>query len=173
MDDVGRSFTIQRLVDEAGISLQTFYRYFASKDELLLAMLEQVLADYVEQVRAEAEGLPTMEKFRRYVSGPLEALVKGGDTRGRSVTHEHYRLHQLFPTEVDAATHPYKELLETTIRELAEEGQLSPLDPVRDAWMLNEIVRAAFHYYAVVQFDGDADAAIDHVWAFCLRALGG
>ncbi|WP_138985403.1 helix-turn-helix domain-containing protein, partial [Mycobacterium avium] len=33
----GDSFTTQELVKEAGVALQTFYRYFATKDELLLA----------------------------------------------------------------------------------------------------------------------------------------
>jgi hypothetical protein len=37
----GSEFTTQELVKEAGVSLQTFYRYFPSKDQLILAVLER------------------------------------------------------------------------------------------------------------------------------------
>ena len=41
----GDRFTIQELVKEAGIALQTFYRLFAGKDELLLAVLDDMIAE--------------------------------------------------------------------------------------------------------------------------------
>ena len=41
----GDAFTTQELVKEAGVALQTFYRYFASKDELLLAVIADAMAD--------------------------------------------------------------------------------------------------------------------------------
>ncbi len=45
VSEKGSSFTIQGLAREAGFSLQTFYRYFAGKEELLLAVIEQRIAD--------------------------------------------------------------------------------------------------------------------------------
>ena len=36
----GENFTTHELVKEAGVALQTFYRYFAGKDELLLAVID-------------------------------------------------------------------------------------------------------------------------------------
>src|ERR1700690_4453226 len=38
-------FTTQELVKEAGVALQTFYRYFQSKDQLLLALIEDMIAE--------------------------------------------------------------------------------------------------------------------------------
>ena len=42
-------FTTQELVAEAGVALQTFYRYFASKDELLLAVIGDAMTEACER----------------------------------------------------------------------------------------------------------------------------
>ena len=41
----GDEFTTQDLVTEGGVALQTFYRYFSSKDELLLAVIGDAMVD--------------------------------------------------------------------------------------------------------------------------------
>src|SRR5271155_3333619 len=38
------SFTVQDVLDRADISLQTFYRHFQNKDELLLAVMEEAIS---------------------------------------------------------------------------------------------------------------------------------
>ena len=43
--DQDGDFTTQDLVAEAGVALQTFYRYFASKDELLLAVIGDAMTE--------------------------------------------------------------------------------------------------------------------------------
>ena len=43
----GERFTTQELVKEAGVALQTFYRHFEGKDQLLLAVLEESIAEDV------------------------------------------------------------------------------------------------------------------------------
>jgi hypothetical protein len=51
-------------------------------------------------------------------------------------------------------------------------GQLTPHAPERDAWIINQLVMAAFHYYSFAEDDG-ADTVADDVWQFCLAAVGG
>ena len=41
----GDEFTTQDLVKEAGVALQTFYRYFAGKDELILAVIADAMTE--------------------------------------------------------------------------------------------------------------------------------
>ena len=41
----GDQFTTQELVKEAGVALQTFYRIFGGKDQLLLAVFEDLIAE--------------------------------------------------------------------------------------------------------------------------------
>ena len=64
IDEKGENFTTQELIKEAGVALQTFYRHFGSKDELLLAVLEE----NVEQ------GVDEMEAIAARESDPVEQL---------------------------------------------------------------------------------------------------
>jgi AcrR family transcriptional regulator len=53
----GESLTVQEVADEAGQSLRTLYQYFASKDDLLLAVHEEAMRTYARLVRAAIDGL--------------------------------------------------------------------------------------------------------------------
>ena len=55
--DEGPGFTTQDLIKEAGIALQTFYRYFSSKDYLLLAVIEDVIDENCNAFREQAAKL--------------------------------------------------------------------------------------------------------------------
>ena len=48
----GESLTVQEVADEAGQSLRTLYQYFASKDDLLLAVFEEAMGTYARLIRA-------------------------------------------------------------------------------------------------------------------------
>ena len=57
-------FTVQDVVETSGMSLRSFYQYFATKDDLLLALVEEAVTDYVADIRAHIEP----------VSDPVEML---------------------------------------------------------------------------------------------------
>ena len=57
-------FTVQDVVETSGMSLRSFYQYFATKDDLLLALVEEAVAEYVADIRAQIEP----------VSDPVEML---------------------------------------------------------------------------------------------------
>ena len=57
-------FTVQDVVETSGMSLRSFYQYFATKDDLLLALVEEAVTDYVADIRARIEP----------VSDPVEML---------------------------------------------------------------------------------------------------
>src|SRR5262245_38305037 len=48
-------FTIQEVVDRSKQSLRGFYQYFESKDELLLALLEESIRESVKDIRSAVE----------------------------------------------------------------------------------------------------------------------
>ncbi len=48
-------FTVQDVVETSGMSLRSFYQYFATKDDLLLALVEEAVGDYVADIRARIE----------------------------------------------------------------------------------------------------------------------
>ena len=48
------SFTVQDVLKRADVSIQTFYRHFDSKDELLLAVLEEAVAVQASEYRGRS-----------------------------------------------------------------------------------------------------------------------
>src|SRR5688572_21704708 len=63
----GESLTVQDVADEAGQSLRTLYQYFASKDDLLLAVYEEAMRTYARIIRAAIAE----------VEDPVERLAAG------------------------------------------------------------------------------------------------
>lgn len=169
----GDSFTTQELVKEAGVALQTFYRYFASKDELLLAVIADAMADACAQWEAAASELPDpLARLRFYITAVIEVLDSEGGEGGtaRFVVSTRWRLHRIFPTELAEAEKPLADLLLTEINAATEAGLLHPTNPEWDAWFIVELVRAVYHYYAYAPREHDAQ---ERLWEFCLAALGG
>ena len=173
LETQGGQFTTQQLVKEAGVALQTFYRYFAGKDELLLAVLEDLVAEGVHEMARQAEGIADpVIRLRFFVTRPIE-LLKNQPNAHRIVTAEHWRLYQLFPGEVARTTKHFSDLLEPDIETASLTGALNSLDPARDAATITKLVMAMVHHYAFMELGDDARVVNDHLWRFCLGALGG
>ena len=171
----GERFTTQELVKEAGVALQTFYRLFGGKDQLLLAVFEDLIAENCARYEEAARQLPDpVARLHFYVTAAMHTL-SGGDAgiAPRFVTAEHWRLHQLFPEEMSRATQPFTDLVATQLELAAADGTLAPGDPQRAAWFVTKLVMAVFHHYAFADLPDDATAIGDELWEFCLAAVGG
>jgi AcrR family transcriptional regulator len=172
----GEGFTTQELVKEAGVALQTFYRLFAGKDQLLLAVFEDMIAEQALLYEEAARGLPDpVARLHFYITEAVRSVGSdaGSGIQPRFVTAEHWRLHQLFPDEMSHATQAFTDLVLRQLRAAADEGLLSPADPERDAWFVTKLVMGVYHHYAFAAGAPDADDIGEQLWAFCLGALGG
>jgi AcrR family transcriptional regulator len=69
----GAAFSARGVAKEAGVSLGAVQHFFPTKDQLLAAMLEQVLADYAENYEKVAAKLPFNGEAR--LLGAIEFLV--------------------------------------------------------------------------------------------------
>ena len=168
----GTAFTIQELAKEAGVALQTFYRHFAGKDELLLAALEEQIAESCVVYGEQARTLPDpITRLHFYITAALTSLLDPS-TDSRFVTAEHFRLHQLFPDELAVANRPFTDLIIPEIEAATAAGLLAPTDVERDAWFVTQLVMATYHYYAFASRAFDKEM-IEGLWRFCLAALGG
>jgi AcrR family transcriptional regulator len=160
-------------VKEAGVALQTFYRHFEGKDQLLLAVMEDTIAEGAAQFEDGARHLRNpLFRLRSYVTAALGPLHSDG-VGPRFITAEHWRLYQLFPTEMSYATKPVTDLFLREIAAAQAQGLVDPPDPERAAWLMTMLLMAAFHHYAFASEDEGAATIADDVWAFCLNALGG
>ena len=169
----GPTFTTQELIKEAGIALQTFYRYFPSKDHLLLAVIEHIIDENCQEYKKRASKLTDpIDRLHLYVTATLSGLE--GIGKGPSfVTAEHWRLQAMYPDEVSAATRPFTDLLLEEIREAKAMGELDPPDPDYSAWLITQLVMAVFHHYDCAGLDEPSERVAARVWNFCLAALGG
>jgi len=170
-------FTTAELVTEAGVALQTFYRYFGSKDELLLAVIADAMREACERwVQGAAELPDPLARVRYYITSALGRL--DGDSHNaamsRFVVSTRWRLHRLFPRELAEVEMPFVELLRTEIIAAVQAGLLNPSDPEWDSWFLGELVRSVFHFYAFADHaESEVDDLKEQLWRFCLTALGG
>jgi len=177
IDAKGDEFTTQELAAEAGVALQTFYRYFASKDELLLAVIGDAMVDACERWAQAAAELPdSLARLRYYLMSTLERL--SGDSHNaamsRFVVSTRWRLHRQFPKELAEAEKPFVDLVRGEVNAAIEAGLLNPPDPEWDSWFLVELVRSVYHYYAFAEHDDDElELVKERLWRFCLTALGG
>ena len=175
--DKGDEFTTQELVTEAGVALQTFYRYFASKDELLLAVIGDAMVDACERWAAAAAEMPDpLDRVRYLLTTTFERLE--GDPQNtamsRFVVSTRWRLHRQFPKELAEAEKPFVDLLRTEVNAAVKAGLINPPDPEWDSWFLTELVRAVYHFYAFAEHpEGELDLVKERMWQFCLSALGG
>jgi TetR/AcrR family transcriptional regulator len=169
----GDNFTTKELVNEAGVALQTFYRYFASKDELMLAVLEDLVLEACEAFHGNLADLDDpVDRLRSYVTSVFALLDDPLSRSGaRFVASEHWRLAQTLPDEVTAAIKPFADLLQDEIAAGSRSGELRSTDPEQDAALISQLVLSVFHQHSFAQTQ-DPELA-DRVWSFCLHGLGG
>ena len=123
------------IVREAGLSNQTFYRHFASKQALLVAVLDEgarILASYLAH-RMRRSASPTGQ-IREWLRGILEqALSPGAAAATRPFAMARVRLAEAHPAEVAESERQLTALVREAIRAGVAAGELPNADPDRDA----------------------------------------
>jgi AcrR family transcriptional regulator len=177
IDAKGDEFTTQELVEEAGVALQTFYRYFTSKDELLMAVIGDAMTEVCGRLTDAAREQPDpLARLRFYMTATLDRLDGEGRSAATSrfVVATRWRLHRQFPEELAEAEKPFVDLLRAEVNSAVEAGMLSVPDSDWDSWFISELLRSVYHFYAFApRTDGDLELVKERLWQFCLAALGG
>lgn len=167
----GSSFTTQELVKEAGVAMQTFYRHFAGKDQLILAAIEDIVAESTEEYEQAVRALPDpLSRLRHHLMAVVAPLASN-PSLARFVTSEHWRLRERFPDEIAVADQPFVDLIERELREAQDLGLLPPSDPGRDAAMIAQIAMSVFHHYSFARDPWSPEALGNYLWEFCIGGL--
>lgn len=172
----GSSFTTQELVKEAGVAVQTFYKHFQGKDQVLLAVIDDLITEACADLERRGGGLPDpVSRLRFYIKSVISGIGAGGEggARPRFITVEHWRLHTLYPEELAHATRRFTDLVLPEIRAGADAGLLRPANPDYDAWLVTQLIMAVFHYYEYAPADEPVEEIAERLWTFCYAALGG
>jgi len=165
------AFTVVEVATRAGSSLKGFYRCFAGKDDLLVALLaddSKIGAEMLaERVAAESSHAA---RLRTCMTG-LFALCTLPDSEGyaRVLASEHRRLSQERTDDLRAALAPIVEVIAHAVRDAALAGAAESTAPERDADTVFSLVLDGIH--AVFYGRADADDQAEYLWQFCGRAL--
>jgi AcrR family transcriptional regulator len=169
----GWEFTVKQVSERAGVALQTLYRAFPTKDDLLLAVLEETHVVGAAAIAAVAADVSDpLEKVRAVILARITLLKSSKDVKRNGATvREHARLAQLFPVEVDRAYGPMVAVIADVLRQAVAAGVLHPVDPDRDARLVLHLSSYVYDRMALQADDFDADEAAEYLWQFCYASL--
>jgi AcrR family transcriptional regulator len=126
---------VSDIVRRAGLSNQAFYRHFASKQELLVAVLDEgirILASYLAH-RMESVPSPAA-RVREWLRGLLaQGTRPAGAAATRPFVRARGRLAELHPAEVAESERQLTALVREALRAARDAGELPHADPERDA----------------------------------------
>ena len=157
---------VSDVVAEAGVSNKAFYRYFAGKDDLILAVMERGVAlvvSYLEHQMAK-ESTPG-GKITRWISGALAQVADPeliGMSRALVGQMSDSAKRRLAEEEIMASM---RDLLLEPVRALGGS------DPERDADAVFVCTVGTMRRY-VDSTDQPGRKDITHLVGFCLRGLG-
>ncbi len=176
LEETGRAdFTVQEIVERSRTSLRSFYQYFAGKDELLLAILEETIVHGVARMRQEIEGKGALESLRVVISGLYGG--SGGNRSlqlSRALTSHHMALVDTNITDYVQAEAPVEQLIRELVQRGVDEGELRSDIPV-DALVivLFQTVMGAATMNVLNTQGGDLARHAETLWEFCRVGLVG
>lgn len=164
--------SLRDLLTEAGLANRSFYRHFATKDDFMLVLIEdlqgQLTAFLTERMAREAT---PVGRVRTWVLGVLDqAADTDAAALGRPFLVHGARLRESVPEVYRTTGTAMLDLLTTAIAQAVEAGELHSDDPRADA-------RAVFHLAMSVMQSHVLDRTVptqaerDAVLGFALRAL--
>jgi AcrR family transcriptional regulator len=161
--------SMREILAETGLSTQAFYRYFSSKDELMLALLDDGRRRLVETLqRRMGRSEDPRAQVRAWIEGVVaQASNAAAAARTRPWVLSEQRLAELFPQEQEASV----ELLVGLLRDpIAHLGGTTKRRKVGDtaAALIYQLTFAVLraHLVAGTKPDSTENAALV---SFCLR----
>jgi AcrR family transcriptional regulator len=165
---------VEEIVRTAGLSNQAFYKHFRSKDELLVAVLDEgirKLSGYLQHRMQQAQS--SEQQVRAWIAGVLEqALNRAAAAATRPFALSRARLAELFPAEVTESETQLTAMLREVIHAAVANGELPDADAVRDAEIIYDLVMGWVQRKLAGPLPPKrTDAA--HLVEFAMRGLGG
>ncbi|KHO21228.1 TetR/AcrR family transcriptional regulator [Mycolicibacterium setense] len=174
VEESGRAdFTIQALIDRSNLSLRAFYQHFAGKEELLLALYENVTSQFTESIRQEvaaADG--PMDQLEAFCRGFLSRAESSEKVGGRVMTIYNLSLEIERPADFAKIWEPHQKLLTKIVTSCSRAGLVrKDLTPAQLTTLLNSTL-TALAQIGVFQV-GTKSVALseDQLWAWCKQAV--
>ena len=170
----GESLTVQDVADEAGQSLRTLYQYFASKDDLLLAVYEESSGTYARLIRAAIAEVD--EPVERLAAGLIAATrmpaLHGRSGVDRGLSGLRLQLSQAEPALLARSQEPVTAVFRELVAEAFEATSSVPMGIDQGTYFVLA-VRSSFTLSTTLGNDLSVELP-DPIEAslFCLGGLG-
>lgn len=174
IEESGRAdFTIQNLIDRSNLSLRAFYQHFAGKEELLLALYENVTSQFTESIRHEvaaADG--PMDQLEAFCRGFLSRAESSETVGGRVMTIYNLSLEIERPAEFAKIWEPHQKLLTKILTSCSRAGLVrKDLTPAQLTTLLNSTLIALAQIGVFQLGTKGAELDEDQLWAWCRQAV--
>jgi AcrR family transcriptional regulator len=167
------AFTVSQVAGTARLSLKVFYRCFAGKDELLLALLEEdssIGAGLLRQV-VEGRDLPS-DRIHAYIQGLFDLLTQPGAIGYAGVlVREHRRLAEVHPDELRTALAPLVSILVAELVAAQDAGQATVPDAGRAADTIFALMLSGVSDVSLGR--ADPHELAEWLWDFCWAGVQG
>jgi AcrR family transcriptional regulator len=167
-------FTVKQVIERAGVALQTFYRYFGNKDELLLAMFEESMRDAATRFVVRRQAKDPVQRLRQLVTQPI---LMDFDEQAQRVTRwrgrERQRLMEFFPDAVEAVYEPYRSAIAEAIVAVCAAGAGRCESPDLDARLILHLVQEMAHGVHGGGIGDPPKVVAERVWHMIWSGLGG
>jgi AcrR family transcriptional regulator len=174
LGETGRTdFTVLEVVERSKTSLRSFYQQFATKDELLLALIDKIMSESTERWRAETASLTATAALHRLIdriSAPAASSTQQGINRGLTFYNDH--LEESKPREFARVLEPLYDLVCEILRRGIAEGSLrSDIDVTTSAAIVMQTALAAMRLRSLGEELSGVAIGSDAIYDFCIRAL--
>lgn len=173
LNETGRvDFTVQNVVERSQLSLRAFYQHFGGKDELVLAVFEELTGVFVESLAKSLDEIEDpFERLATYTRRFLERAHESRESGGRALTI--YLLHLALdrPDDYARATSPQVELVETMIKHGVGAEVFRTDIPTNALAQLVNSTLVSFAQTDVFDMQTGAQVSPDHIWAWCETAV--
>lgn len=174
LGETGRTdFTVLEVVERSKTSLRSFYQHFSTKDELLLALVEKIMAESTARWRADTADLDAVAALRvlvEAISVPAASTKQDSINRGLTFYNDH--LAESLPREYARVLTPLHALIAEIIdRGIAERAFRADTDTEMAATLIMQTVLGALRLRVLgAELNGNPITA-EHIFAFCVRSL--
>ncbi|MGH3676275.1 MAG: TetR/AcrR family transcriptional regulator [Mycobacterium sp.] len=174
LGETGRTdFTVLEVVERSKTSLRSFYQHFSTKDELLLALIDKIMAESTKKWQQETQGLDAEAALRKLIdriTAPAPSSTQDSINRGLTYYNDH--LAESLPSEYARVLSPLHRLIQDILKRGISEGVFRPgLDVETTAALIMQSVLGAMRLRSLgVELNG---VPIDgnHIYDFCVRGV--
>ena len=172
--ETGRTdFTVLEVVERSKTSLRSFYQHFSTKDELLLALVDSIMAESTTHWRELTAPLPAAEALQVLIDRICTpAGTTKQDSIARGLTYYNDRLAETLPREYSRVLSPLHELITELLERGIDEQTFRPdIEVETTAALIMQTVLGSMRLRSLGAELHGAPIDAEHIYDFCVRGL--